>query len=573
MIDQLASSIPASAPSLGIWPYIVLALYLVALLALGVISLLKSRKAEHAETDYYLAGRGQGVLVTSLTIMATYFSGFAILTFPSWIYEGGIAPMLYALNLPVAAAAIYILGNRIRRIGSKRGYLTPADMVTDYYGNSALMRGLVALTGALYVLPYVIMQIKAGGLLADGLFREVEHITLLGQQISMENVGVGALSLVTMIYVIIGGMRSVAWTDVMQGIILLTAMVLSGVAVIYALQGPSGFFSRVSSDLGGEFMTIPGPKGHNVWKIFTFCTFASLASIIQPAQWMRFYAARNSATLRRSAIAFSTILPVCFIFGVFLVGLGGRVLYEPTVLADGSLRLPGDDKTSQILIHVVQDYFPVMFGALGILLVCLILVAVMAASMSTADSNLHALSAVATRDIYHPLRKNSSEKERAWVGRIVIILTTIIAATIAFLGDDKKGLLDTIAAFFFLAMAFSAQLLPITIDLLFLRSGSRAGAAAGLIAGLLTVCLFPPLGNLLLGKESSLVEGTSYLKSLFDVGMCGIIVNSLVFILVSVFTQKPDRAHRDEFARDLRASLPDSPLSKLPDDPSNSPKI
>ncbi|HAT21052.1 MAG TPA: hypothetical protein DCS85_12935, partial [Verrucomicrobiales bacterium] len=393
MLDLLATGkIP---PSLGAWPYIVLALYLTGLLGLGALSLLKGRRAVHAETDYYLAGRGQGVIVTSLTIMATYFSSFAILTFPGWMYEGGVAPMLYALNLPVAAAAIYLLGNRIRRIGRKRGYITPADMVTDYYGDSSTVRGLVALTGALYVIPYVVMQIKGGGLLADGLFREIEHLTVFGWRITMEDVGVAALSLVTMVYVIIGGMRSVAWTDVMQGIILLSAMVLSGVAVMYALEGPSGYFSRVSSELDGALLTVPDPgdaNPHNVWKLLTFCAFASLASIIQPAQWMRFYAARDSSTLRRSAIAFSTILPVCFIFGVFLVGLGGRVLYEPQFI-ESKIHLTDGSKVDQVLIHVIQDYFPEMFGTIGIVLVALILVAVMAASMSTADSNLHALSA------------------------------------------------------------------------------------------------------------------------------------------------------------------------------------
>ena len=116
---------------------------------------------------------------------------------------------------------------------------------------------------------------------------------------------------------------------------------------------------------------------------------------------------------------------------------------------------------------------------------------------------------------------------------------------------SRGDLLATITAFFFLAMAFSAQMLPITIDLLFLRRGSRTGAAAGLIAGILTVCLFPPLGTLLLGEGSLLVSGTSRLKSLFDVGMCGLIINTLVFVLVSRFTRKPDRSHREAFARDL----------------------
>ena len=563
MVDHLSILANRDAPSLGNWPFLVLALYLVGLLALGIIGFLKNIRAQDTESDYYLAGRGQGVVVTSLTIMATYFSSFAILSFPGWMYAGGISPMLYALNLPVAAAAIYLLGNRIRRIGRKRGYITPADMLTDYYGNSVFIRGLVALTGALYVIPYVIMQIKGGGLLAKGLFRDVDHVNFLGHQVAMEDFGVGALSLVTMAYVIIGGMRSVAWTDVMQGIILLTAMILSGVAVMYALEGPGNFFSRVSGELDGALLTVPARGDtytvqgaeiglpHNAWKILTFCAFASLASIIQPAQWMRFYAARDSATLRRSAIAFSTILPVCFIFGVFLVGLGGRVLYEATVV-DGVLFLPDGSKVDQVLIHVIQDYFPQIFGALGVVLVSLILVAVMAASMSTADSNLHAISAVATRDLYHPLRRNSSEKERTWVGRIVIIIATAFAAWITYRGQEMKGLLDTITAFFFLAMAFSAQLLPVTIDLLFLRKGSRAGAIAGLAAGLLTVCLFPPLVNLLPGiGENALIDGTSHLKSLFDVGMCGIIVNVIVFAVVSSFTRKPDHAHREAFAKDL----------------------
>ncbi|MDB4447505.1 hypothetical protein N9128_07540, partial [Akkermansiaceae bacterium] len=82
-------------------PHITLILYLVGLLALGILGLLKGRRAKHAEADYYLASRGQGVLTTSLTIMATYFSGFAILTFPGWVYGNGVPPMFYALNLPV----------------------------------------------------------------------------------------------------------------------------------------------------------------------------------------------------------------------------------------------------------------------------------------------------------------------------------------------------------------------------------------------------------------------------------------------------------------------------------------
>ena len=529
-------------------PHITLVLYLVGLLALGILGLVKGRQAKHAEADYYLANRGQGVLTTSLTIMATYFSGFAILTFPGWVYGDGVPPMFYALNLPVAAAAIYLLGNPIRRIGRKRGYITPADMIADYYGDSQFIRGMVAFLGALYVIPYVVMQVKAGGILAQGLFPDVASVTLLGQELTMENAGVGALSLVTMIYVIVGGMRSVAWTDVLQGLLLLSAMLLSGVVVMHALGGPSGYFQEVSK-LDGQLLTMPdAPAKFNAWHAVTFCAFASLASIVQPAQWMRFYAARDSATLRRAAITFSTVLPICFIFGVFLVGLGGRALYP--MLADGSLP-EGLSNPDQIVVRVILDLFPELLGIVGVILVSLILVAVMAASMSTADSNLHALSAVATRDVYHQLRPKARERERTWFGRAVIVVATLAAAGITYAGSGTN-LLDTIAAFFFLAMAFSAQLLPITIDLLFLRRGTKVGAVAGLIAGMIVVFLFPPLGALLFGEDSALVSGTGKLKALLDVGFCGMVVNTIVFIVVSRFTTQPDAAHREAFAQDLK---------------------
>ncbi|MFK7849834.1 MAG: sodium:solute symporter [Akkermansiaceae bacterium] len=519
-----------AATDLGAFPYVVLGFYLLLLLGLGFASLLKSRGAKDAETDYYLAGRGQGLLVSSLTIMATYFSGFAILTFPGWVYSNGIAPMLFALNLPVAAAGIYIIGNRIRKLGQKHGHITPADLISHHYGDSPALRFMVALVGALYVIPYVVMQIKAGGILAQGLFQDVEHLTLLGQQISIEDTGVAVLSLVTMLYVLVGGMRSVAWTDVIQGLLLLTAMTLSGVAIVHALGGVNGYFQAVSK-LDGELLTMPEPGARfNAWSAMTFCAFASLASIVQPAQWMRFYSARNSDTLRKTAIVFSTVLPVCFLLGVFLVGLGGRALYP---MVEGALPA-GMSKPDDIVIHVISQQFPEIFGTFGLLLIALILVAVMAASMSTADSNLHALSAVFTCDLYHPLRPRSSENERAWVGRAIIVITTFSAAALTYWGAQGT-LLQTITTFFFMAMAFSAQLLPVTVDVLFLKKGTRQGAIAGLAAGILTVFLFPPLGSLLLGNENPVTLLTANLKTLLDVGFCGIVVNLLVFAIVSSY--------------------------------------
>jgi SSS family solute:Na+ symporter len=189
------------------------------------------------------------------------------------------------------------------------------------------------------------------------------------------------------------------------------------------------------------------------------------------------------------------------------------------------------------------------------------LIAIIAASMSTADSNLHALSAVFTRDIYDQfIDPKASEKRRVAVGRLVIVAATVISLLIVIGGrgnvtSSKYGLLNMIANLGFLAIAFSAQLLPLTIDMLFLRRGTRTGAAVGLAAGLFGVCLFgPPLPMLvdLLGSPaplSNLASGIDQIESRFNVdpSVWGLLFNVPVFVVLSLLGRPLPAEHRARF--------------------------
>jgi len=501
------------------------------------------RKGKATEEDYYLAGRGQGTLVTSLTIMATFFSSAALLGIPGVIYRDGVSFFLFALNLPVAGVAIYLLGNRMRKLGKARGYVTPADMVGDYYGGSTV-RLLAASTSALYVLPYVIMQIKAGGYLAQRLFPDAPPLEFLGGSFTMYETGVWVLSLLTMAYVLVGGMRSVAWTDVIQGILLLSGMIVAGIATIAYFGGPSGYFEEVSK-LPAKALSAPGNSDKwNAGLLFTICAFASLGAIIQPGQWMRFYAAKDSNTLRRSALVFAIILPICFLFGIMIVALGGQVLFPPEITADGVMPHPEvgakAKEVDQVVIAMIETVLPEMLGVvLGAVVVTLILIAVLAASMSTADSNLHALSAVVTRDVYDRyVRPQSSERERTWVGRIVIVVATLAAVGLVEWSEGAKEFnpLELISQLMLLAIAFSSQLLPIAIDVLFLNKGTRKGAVAGLAAGIGIVVLFTIQPDWSFG-----------ITKFVHVSAIGAGINALVFALVSRFTEKIPQKRIDEF--------------------------
>ncbi|MBT4613344.1 MAG: hypothetical protein HOC05_25070 [Gemmatimonadetes bacterium] len=272
--------------------------------------------------------------------------------------------------------------------------------------------------------------------------------------------------------------------------------------------------------------------------------------MIQPAQWMRFYAARSSQVLRRSALIFAAVLTLCFFFGVMLVGLGGQVLY-PLVDAVGNYSYDAAGRVlphalvgqsayefDQILVVVLKNHLPELMGPLGAVLASLILVAIMAAAMSTADSNLHALSALVTHDIYDQfIRPQASQRERLWVGRALIAVVTTLALVLVVIAHrSDSNPLSMIVILGLLAIAFSTQLLPLTVDMLFLKRGTRQGAIAGLIGGIATIFFLSPFFPMLAGATFGNLLTT--MRGMIDTGAWGLVVNVTLFVVVSLLTAK-----------------------------------
>ena len=528
---------PETVDGMGYIPHVILGMYLAMLLVFGIRGY---RQSQDTEEDYYLAGRGQGWLVSALTIMATFFSSFALLGAPGMVYRDGVVFALFSLNVPVAGVAVYLLGSRIRRMGQERGFLTPADMIADHYDSPVALRLLVALIGVLYAVPYVVIQIQAGGILSQMMFDSDQAF----------ETGAVVLAIITMVYIMIGGMRSVAWTDVVQGVLLVGGMLLAGGCAVAVMGGPVPFFEAVAK-LPPKSLSAPGTTGY--WRpeiLFTASLFASVGSMIQPAQWMRFYAARSDAVLRRSALIFAAVLTACFFFGVMLVGLGGQVLY-PLVDAAGAYRLDEGGRVlphpmvgetardfDRILVVVLQNHLPELLGAFGAVLAALILVAIMAAAMSTADSNLHAMSALLTHDVYDQyIRPQASQRERTWVGRGVIALATILALILVLVSrHSPSNPLGMIVILGLLAIAFATQLLPLTIDMLFVKKGTRTGAIGGVIMGLVIVFALSPFWPMVAGDTLGNLLGT--MKQMFDVGAWGVLGNTLVLVVISIWQRR-----------------------------------
>ena len=162
----------------------------------------------------------------------------------------------------------------------------------------------------------------------------------------------------------------------------------------------------------------------------------------------------------------------------------------------------------------------------------------MAAAMSTADSNLHAMSALLTHDVYDQyIRPHASQRERTWVGRGVIAVATVLALVLVIVSrHSPTNPLGMIVILGLLAIAFATQLLPLTIDMLFIQKGSRLGAIWGVVAGLVIVFVLSPFWPMLAGN--TLGDVVSVMKRMFDVGAWGVLGNALIFVLVSLWKQR-----------------------------------
>jgi len=342
--------------------------------------------------------------------------------------------------------------------------------------------------------------------------------------------------------------------------------------MVSSLGGWNSFTTGLEN-LPEKSLTVPGNTGF--WKLpmlFTICLFMPLGGIIQPAQWMRFYSARNTATLRHSALVFVIILTGCFLVGIMLVGLGGQILY-PLQQTDAGGIAPhsGVSSYDQILVVIIKEKLPLLLGpTIGYFFASVMIVAIMAAAMSTADSNLHAMGALITRDIYDQfVRPQANEAERVWVGRAVILLTTFFSLLFVLKGAEKgsslAGFMEMIVNLALFAVAFAVQLLPITLDMLYIRRGTAAGAIAGLFIGLVIAFSFTTLpgvvaaaiygdvSQLAASDQPWLVQWIGWVgqakKALpIHATAWGLIPNAVVFLVISAVTKPVSHQRRSEFA-------------------------
>jgi sodium/proline symporter len=436
--------------------------YLLVVLAIGVIAWRSTANLR----DYILGGRRLGRWTTALSAQASDMSGWLLLGLPGYAYLAGLEASWLVIGL--------LAGTWL----NWRFTATRLRVATEAYGDALTLpeylqrrfadpHGLLRLLGAAVVLLFFTFY-TASGLVAGGKLFE----TVFGLPYTWA-VTAGAAAVLA--YTFIGGFLAVSWTDALQGMLMLVALVLVacfGVAVLGGLDGlATGLEARnpallsAFSDAAGAPLTTIAVLSLLGWGLGYFG---------QPHILARFMAVRSSGELvasRRIAVAWVILA----LGAALVVGLAGAAWLEPP--------LEGADVEKVFMAMAAALLHPVVAG------VCL--AGILAAVMSTADSQLLVASSAVSEDLYRDLlRPDAHPEELLWVGRFAVILIAIGAFVLALDPDSK--VLDLVA---YAWAGFGASFGPTILASLYWKRMSLAGAYAGILVGGVTVVAWRALSG------------------------------------------------------------------------------
>ncbi len=438
--------------------YFTFGLYFVVLLALGIIAWRQTSNL----SDYILGGRRLGSGVTALSAGSSDMSGWLLLGLPGAAYLSGLEAGWIALGLVIGTYFNWRLVATRLRVATEN--LQDSLTLPDYFERRfADTSGLLRIIAGIFIFVFFALYVSSGLVAGGRLFETVFELPYLWAVA----IGTGAI----IVYTFLGGYLAVSWTDALQALLMLLALVAVPVFVFFT--GDAGLLEAAGDRNPHLLNPLTDADGAALGFLAIVSLLAwGLGYFGQPHILARFMGIRASSDLARARRIAMTWVTICLI-GAVLVGMAG--IGGLTETLDGA-----DSET--VFIRLVELLFhPVIAGIL--------LAAILAAIMSTVDSQLLVASSVIAEDFYKGLLRTEADgKELVWIGRISVVVIALIAFWLA--ANPDRMVLELVAhAWAGLGAAFG----PVIVMSLFWGGMSRAGAAAGMIAGGVTVLVWNPL--------------------------------------------------------------------------------
>lgn len=464
---------------------VVFVIYLLFMLGIGFYFFFKSK--DGSEKTYFLGGRQMGAWVTALSEGASDMSAWVLMGLPTSIYALGLGQVWIPVGLAIGYTISWIVeAPRLRRfsIVANDSITIPQYLTNRFLSKSKALQVICAVVFLVAYTVYAASSVKACGTLFH---------TVIGIK---ESTAMYIATVIIVGYTFLGGFNAVCWTDFFQGMLILAAMLIAPIAAASVLT---------LSDTAVVAQQTPGFwNAFANWKDIASGLGWGLGYFGMPHIIIRFMSLKSQKDLKKSAkIGISwTVLIVIF---AALIGIIGRLAFGfNEEINEGSL----------VFITMVRKIFPGVIS--GILLS-----AVLAASMSTADSQLLAAASSFSADVYQPvIRKNkASDKEMLWSGRIVVLVIAVCALLIA--SNPSSGSIMSLVSNAW--GVFGAAFGPAIMLSLFWKRFNFGGAVAGIVVGaVVDIC---------------------WLVFLSDIGIYeiipGFVASMIAAVVVTLITKKP----------------------------------
>ncbi|MBQ7173559.1 MAG: sodium/proline symporter [Clostridia bacterium] len=441
-------------------------LYFVLIIGIGVFFFLRTKSS--GQKEYFLGGRSIGPWVTAMSAQASDMSGWLLMGFPGSILAFGLGKVWIGIGLGLGTIANWILvARRLRRFSQEAGdSITLPQYLTNRFASQK--KGLKVTCAIIFLVAFTIYV--ASGFNAGTAVMVAVIPALAGKEL----LAMAIFAAIILLYTFLGGYKAVCWTDFFQGIMMLCALLL--VPIVMATTG------KFDNTFAGAFVEGVKEFGDNPFN-------ASAGDIISGLGWglgyfgmphilVRFMGIKSAKLVKKSATVACSWVVITLGAAIAIAILGRTYLLGDGTSLAASLLPAGAQQN--IFIVIVKSLFPGFIA--GILLA-----AIIAAAMSTADSQLLVASSSFTSDIYQPIiRKNkASDKETMWVGRIVVAVVAIVAFIIAASGIGKanswaSNIMNMVENAWGI---FGAAFGPVVILSLFWRRFNYAGAMSGIISG------------------------------------------------------------------------------------------
>jgi len=485
---------------------------------LGVVSLigvLSARRSSRSLGEYYLGGRAMNQIVVALSAVVSGRSAWLMMGMVGLTFVYGVRMAWFIPGYVVMELLLFLFAApRLRRFTQKHDDVTFVDYLASRFDDrSGVLRVVSAAIIVVFFTAYVGAQLKAGQVMFNMLF-DWDSVFA----------GIALMAAIVGFYTILGGFRAASITDVVQACLMLVGLVVLPIVGFLHAGGFAEGWSRLEAVAAEE-----GSK-------FTLVAFGSLAGVVSglgigfgspgnPHIIVRYMSIDRPDRLRMAALV-GTIWNVLLGWGAVYTGLAARALYAPSALPDPE---------NQAFVHMATQLFhPLLAGFM--------LAALVAAIMSTADSQLLVVSSSITRDVYEKVMRRGkpvAPRRGVAIGRVTTGVVIVLAAALSWISAEasETGVFSTVFSYVLLAWSgLGASFGPPLLLSLWWRRATKAAAFASLFLG---------AGICIVWVASGWKKATGIHEA-----VVGFVLSTAAFVVVSLLTRPP--AGADELLVDMR---------------------